>query len=268
MQYFVPSQNAELQITDAGASVWRSGTRVAGPIPVQDALEGLGLRRNTQLPVVPTVSEIAQWGRAVLGTLRKVPSAQRKNVPSSLPSVFTYQPKPRKDKPLPLEVGFDLGAREQEVRNILFKLFKYKLERGGFDHEDAVQEVMLALAIRNRGRCPWDAKKSSWGHYVYMVIDGTLCNMARRAGRRSVEIPDGLIGRDDEVSSRQDIQTSKNYRDPTNMTVISRLASDAVDSRLFTLLSEGVSTRDAASHLGLSNAQVSDRLARVRNLLS
>lgn len=265
MQYFVPSLNVDLQITDAGASVYRDGARVSGPIPIPDALEGLGFRRNTHLPMVPTVSEIATWGRAVLGKIQRVQPIPRKGVSTQIPAVFTWQPAKRRVKPQAPKLGFDLGAREQEVRNMLFKLFKHKLERGGFDHEDAVQEVMLALAIRNRGRCPWDAQKSSWGHYVYMVIDGTLCNMARRAGRRSVEVPDGLIGRED--MSLQDSQVSRDYRDPTGMTMIQNLAQDRLDRDIFTLLSEGVSTRDVASHLGISNAEVATRLTRVRQLL-
>ena len=213
MQYFVPSRNMNLLIQDQEATVWQEGRRVAGPLPIADALAGLGLRKNAHLPVVPTVQELATWGRAVLQVVHRaqvLPTRKPQDRP--LPLAFTYVPRVRKPKPAPPEVGFDLGAREQEVRNILFKLFKYKLEKGGFDHEEAVQEAMMALAIRNKGRCPWDAKKSSWGHYVYMVIDGTLCNMARRAGRRSREVPDGLTGRDDDQVSRQDLQVAHSYR--------------------------------------------------------
>ncbi len=265
MQYFVPSRNMNLLIQEQEATVWQEGRRVAGPLPIADALAGLGLRKNTPLPSAPTVQELATWGQAVLQVVHRSQSlAPRKIKSRPVPLAFTYVPRVRKPKPSPPEVGFDLGAREQEVRNILFKLFKYKLEKGGFDHEETVQEVMLALAIRNKGRCPWDAKKSSWGHYVYMVIEGTLCNMARRAGRRSREIPDGLTGRDDEQVSRQDLQVAHSYRGESLVPLINRLAQDDLDRKILSLLGEGVPVKDVASHLGMSKTQVQDRLIAFR----
>jgi len=91
-------------------------------------------------------------------------------------------------------VGMDLGEesgrsgcdyKADEVRKLLWNGFAGKMLSQGYDPEDVLQEVYKGLLVRNNGRCPWDGRKSTFGHYVYMVIDGVLTNYHRKQKRRS-----------------------------------------------------------------------------------
>jgi DNA-directed RNA polymerase specialized sigma24 family protein len=90
-------------------------------------------------------------------------------------------------------VGIDLGAHSErrdatwkadEVRKLLWRGFAGKMLSQGYDPEDVLQEVYRGLLVRNRGKCPWDGRKSTFGHYVHMVISCVLTNYHRKQARR------------------------------------------------------------------------------------
>ena len=90
-------------------------------------------------------------------------------------------------------VGIDLGEKSSrrdstykadEVRRLLWKGFAGKMLSQGYDPEDVLQEVYRGLLVRNKGRCPWDARKSTFGHYVFLVIGCVLTNYHRKQARR------------------------------------------------------------------------------------
>ena len=90
-------------------------------------------------------------------------------------------------------VGIDLGElskrggskfKADEVRRLLWRGFAGKMLSQGYDPEDVVQEVYRGLLVRNNGKCPWDARKSTFGHYVHMVISCVLTNYHRKQVRR------------------------------------------------------------------------------------
>lgn len=80
-------------------------------------------------------------------------------------------------------LGIDLAVRGVEVRRLLYSKFSIRMARAGYDPEDVLQEVYRALLVRNEGKCPFDARKSSFGHYVMMVISCVLANYHRRESR-------------------------------------------------------------------------------------
>lgn len=90
-------------------------------------------------------------------------------------------------------VGIDLGQRSgrgdaktraDEVRKLLWSGFAGKMLSQGYDPEDVLQEVYRGLLVRNRGRCPWDVRKSTFGHYVHLVVSCVLTNYHRKQVRR------------------------------------------------------------------------------------
>ena len=83
-----------------------------------------------------------------------------------------------------VRLGIDLDRRGVEVRRLLYAGFGMRMARAGYDPEDVLQEVYRGILVRNRGRCPFDARKSSFGHYVHMVIECILSNYHRRESRR------------------------------------------------------------------------------------
>jgi hypothetical protein len=71
--------------------------------------------------------------------------------------------------------------RGHEVRKLFYAGgFTGVLNRENIDPEEFLQEVYRGLLARNNGTCPWDYKKSSFGHYVHIVIRCVLSNYLRR----------------------------------------------------------------------------------------
>lgn len=80
-------------------------------------------------------------------------------------------------------LGIDLETRHNEVRKLLFAGFGRRIYRAGYDPEDVLQEVFRGILARNRGKCPWDPEKSTFGHYVHMVCECVLNNYHRKKKR-------------------------------------------------------------------------------------
>ena len=81
-------------------------------------------------------------------------------------------------------LGIDLVNRSHEVRKLLFAGFAGKMLSKGYNPEDVLQEIYRGLLVRNKGTCPWDKRKSSFGHYVHMVISCILTNYHRKESKR------------------------------------------------------------------------------------
>lgn len=98
------------------------------------------------------------------------------------------------------KLGIDLEGRGHEVRKLMWAGFGHKILRAGYDPEDVLQEVFRGLIARNAGQCPWDVRKSSFGHYVHMVIGCVLINYHRKQQQvRGTEVlgmrgADGVYG--------------------------------------------------------------------------
>jgi DNA-directed RNA polymerase specialized sigma24 family protein len=78
----------------------------------------------------------------------------------------------------------DAKTRSDEVRKLLWSGFAGKMLSQGYDPEDVLQEVYRGLLVRNRGKCPWDVRKSTFGHYVHLVVSCVLTNYHRKQVRR------------------------------------------------------------------------------------
>lgn len=97
------------------------------------------------------------------------------------------------------KLGIDLVARGHEVKKLMWAGFGHKILRAGYDPDDVLQEIFRGIVARNHGTCPWDARKSSFGHYVHMVIGCVLTNYHRKQQQvRGTEVL-GVRGVDGEV---------------------------------------------------------------------
>ena len=127
-------------------------------------------------------------------------------------SVVPAAPTPVKERSLSIApqnpLGVDLAVRGHEVRKLLYKGFGYRIHRRGFDIEDVLQEVYRGLLARNKGKCPFDPTKSSFGHYVHMVCGCILSNYERKMNRRREFEQVGMyakgVGTDDEYGGHSD----------------------------------------------------------------
>lgn len=81
------------------------------------------------------------------------------------------------------KLGIDLVNRSLEVKKLLYAGFGRRIVAMGYDPEDVLQDVYKGLLARNLGTCPWDIRKSSFGHYVHMVCGCILSNYHRKYNR-------------------------------------------------------------------------------------
>jgi len=89
----------------------------------------------------------------------------------------------KKSAPDSSTLGIDLAKRGHEVAKLLFAGFGQLIFASHYDPDEVLQEVYRGILARNRGTCAWDARKSSFGHYVHMVCSCVLKNWHRREAK-------------------------------------------------------------------------------------
>lgn len=124
--------------------------------------------------------------RSRVVTLSKGPV---KRVPERLP-----WPRTASDDPA-VPLGVDVCAKEQDVIKIVHKHFRV----ANVPMDDLLQEVFLAIVHKNFTRSAHDPRKSSFGHYVWMVANNVCINLVHRKKRydregNSLDAPCGPDG--------------------------------------------------------------------------
>lgn len=80
--------------------------------------------------------------------------------------------------------GIDITQNYALIRGICARYFKASAERSSIEFDDYVQQVMLAITVRNQGKCPYRPKQGySCKPYVYRVAWQTLGRMQRKRRR-------------------------------------------------------------------------------------
>jgi DNA-directed RNA polymerase specialized sigma24 family protein len=164
-------------------------------------------------------------------------------------------------------LGIDLAARGNEVRKLFYAgNFTGTLMKQGIDPEDFLQEVYRGLLARDNGTCPWDATKSSFGHYVHIVIKCVLSNYLRKDRRRTLHedlTTDGMVV-EGEVSG------SEGSDDFGRREILRELFPQGWE-RIESLvggLELGKTRKEMALELGMSASEVDSSLARIRTSLT
>jgi Sigma-70 region 2 len=85
------------------------------------------------------------------------------------------------DKKTPL--GVDVIAKERDIIRIVHKFFKVE----DVPMEELIQEVYVAIIHKNHTRSAHDPRKSSFGHYIYMVANNVCINLVHRKKRYDKE---------------------------------------------------------------------------------
>lgn len=167
-------------------------------------------------------------------------------------------------------VGIDLTARGHEVRKLFYAGgYHRSVMREGLDPEEALQEVFRGLLIRNQGKCPWDAKKSSFGHYVHIVIRCVLSNYLRKERRRnqreflSSEDQEGEVLGVDGVTGELEGGMDFHRRNLV-VGVVGPGADLESTCALVAALEAGQSRREAAETVGRGMPWVEETLRRLR----
>jgi len=165
-------------------------------------MRGLHNGRDPHLPVdryfkkKKTAEKIGSWMRNQPTTLDifeiKADLEIKKRAATAAPEAAPAEA----ETPAPL-LGIDLKNRSHEVRKLLFAGFGKKIVSMGYDPDDVLQEVYKGLLARNKGKCPWDIRKSSFGHYVHMVCGCIVSNYHRKYNRINMNERTGVRSIDD-----------------------------------------------------------------------
>jgi DNA-directed RNA polymerase specialized sigma24 family protein len=192
-------------------------------------------------------------------------------------------------------LGIDLAKRGHEVRKLLFAGFGHRITRSGYDPDDVLQEIYRGLLARNKGRCPFDSRKSSFGHYVHMVCECVLNNFHRKQARiREIE----QVGMSAPASMRDEAEEFGGMVDAAEVAdrllvvhqdhwshpegddgtgdAMRRLADhlgrkdragiavDPLEARVAGMLSAGLNRREIAQQVGVSQGRVVNAIASLR----
>lgn len=76
-------------------------------------------------------------------------------------------------------LGIDILKKRPDIERIVHKFFKVD----GYSMEDLLQEVYTAIIHKNTTRSAHDPRKSSFGHYVYMVANNVCINLVSKKKR-------------------------------------------------------------------------------------
>ncbi|HED06468.1 MAG TPA: hypothetical protein ENI61_07275 [Ignavibacteria bacterium] len=89
-------------------------------------------------------------------------------------------------------IGIDVEVKRPDIIKIVHRYFKVS----SISMEELLQEVFLAIAHKNHGKSAHDPRKSSFGHYIYMVSNNVCINLVNRKKRfdnekDSLDTPNG-----------------------------------------------------------------------------
>lgn len=190
------------------------------------------------------------------------------------PRIRTVTPEP--------VLGIDLALRGKEVRKLLFAGFGLRMARGGYDPEEVLQEVYKGILARNKGICPFDRRKSSFGHYIHMVAECVLSNYHRKESRRreveQIGLPSGSEGgsvdvavaaerrlrNDERWGDGGDALASRNLHRHLMRLRMRGMDVDPLAERLVPFLMDGMGRREIARQLDVSEGRVTQALSSLR----
>lgn len=133
--------------------------------------------------------------------------------------------------------------------------------------------------MRDRGRCPWDARKSTFGHYVHMVVGCVLTNyhrkQVRRVDRNAISLDVGSDGEDREDAGQFGVQAAWGGSDVGDRMALEQLlkhlegrADDSAEGRLgltiLPLVASGHTRSEIARDVDAKPAMVSRALTWLR----
>lgn len=90
-------------------------------------------------------------------------------------------------------LGVDLERRLEDVRRLTYRYGGAVCDREGWDVEELIHDVVVAIAIRNRGVCPFDSRKGAFSSYVVRVVRQEVSRRLRREKVRVTLVPESVV---------------------------------------------------------------------------
>ncbi len=173
-------------------------------------------------------------------------------------------------KTVPL--GIDVVAKENDIKKIVHKFFSVK----DVSMEELLQEVYLAIIHKNTTRSAHDSRKSSFGHYIYMIANNVCIGFVNRnkkhaAEKESVDTPQ--IGDDERsILERQEFKDDESYDTIFEAEKFARKTGRYQLARYLRAVRQGVSSdiiREALSFgtMKMNNKSMKDMRDQVKDLV-
>jgi len=176
-------------------------------------------------------------------------------------------------------LGINLDERGHEVAKLLFAGFKNWIFGSGYDPQEVLQEVYKGILIRNKGTCPFDVRKASFGHYVHQVCRCILSNYHRKESRRAKAEMVGMKMMKDGVWKEADAAeglAEKHTKDPRkqstmtddlSLMLLSRpTRENRLALRVVPLLGQGYTHGDMAEMLDISRTSIGKAMVTIREV--
>jgi len=80
--------------------------------------------------------------------------------------------------------GIDVAEKAEDIARIFYSHFGSAASSYGYSLPDLLQDVYRAVLVRNKGKCPFDQNKGTFGHYVWRVCVCVFRNHHKREQRR------------------------------------------------------------------------------------
>lgn len=116
--------------------------------------------------------------KSLTGPVRIIKSKEK--APKSAPEKFPW-PRFAEDGHTPL--GVDVKTKKDDIIKIVHKFFRIK----DFSMEDLLQEVFLTILHKNTTKSAHDPRKSSFGHYIFMIANNVCVNLVYKKNRYDKE---------------------------------------------------------------------------------
>lgn len=112
--------------------------------------------------------------------------------PSKKPPEKLPWPRFAPDDPT-VSLGVDVKSKIQDITKIVHKYFRV----ADVPMEELMQEVFTTIVHKNHTRSAHDPRKSSFGHYVFMIANNVCINLVNRKKRHdrereSLDAPSGM----------------------------------------------------------------------------
>jgi RNA polymerase sigma factor (sigma-70 family) len=155
--------------------------------------------------------------------------------------------------------GIDLISLYEDVRKIVISGFSKKVSSE--DLEDIIQEIYKGILIRNNGICPFDATKSSFGSYVYMVSNCIIANYYQKKRKHPYlqEIKEDFSKTQRPMSLSIDLAKEKleDY-------IFSRIERNSQNEEVWNRLLQGYKLSEISRELKISTSRVSKILRTLK----
>lgn len=164
------------------------------------------------------------------------------------------------------DLGIDLEEHYEDIRRLTSWRAGKLCARDGWELEDLIGDVVVAVEVRNRGTCPWDPRRGALSTYLYRIITQVVSRRLVRQRARPT-----LVGDDILVDGPKEPIAIESYQSAIDETVDAmvrwRRLHEQRPREIDALVRSGGVIRQAARELELSPRHVGPVAAAAKEIL-